>query len=334
MIKISDISPVDQTSVYKSISDLETEFLKRLRVNTKPEDKLNVLSRKKAKNKNPGKEFEICQYLKTNFKNIILDKPNDLFKIIKHFESKGWDISIYKNDKSTRFGKQILEAFGYSERFRSQIGRGIWLAQQLNIKTCPYCNAQSTLIVPTSTGKSIAKFQFDHFFFKDRYPYLSISLYNLIPSCVNCNITKSTKSLNLVNHYHPYFLNFSRYFKFRLKYNPDPKKLNIAQVKKQNLQIVLKANYADPDNLVKNHNDIYHLSGVYNRHQDIAEDLLYKAIIYTQGLISGHLKIEKLFPDRSTYLKYLIGTFPATKDVLKRPLSKFAQDIANQLGLK
>ncbi|MFK4985705.1 hypothetical protein ACI4B7_28170, partial [Klebsiella pneumoniae] len=82
----------------------------------------------------------------------------------------------------------------------------IWLARQLNLKCCPYCNAQYTIIANSDAGKTIAKFQFDHFFSKDKFPYLSISLYNLIPSCANCNITKSKKPLNLKDHYHPYFL--------------------------------------------------------------------------------------------------------------------------------
>ena len=336
MIKISDIEPIDRKSKYKKVANLETDYLGRLRINTKPEDKLEELIKKKkrSKTKKSARELAALIYLKKEFPNsLILGTPKDLYQIIRTFHKRSWQSLVYKNKKSTTFGKQILEVFGYSKRFRSQVKRGIWLAEQLNIKVCPYCNAQSTIVASATSGKKIAKFQFDHFFSKDQYPYLSISLYNLIPSCANCNITKSYKNLDLVNYYNPYFSDFSIYFKFHLKYNPDPKKLNISQVSKQNLEIELVAKHPDPNHMVSKHNDLYHLKGVYNRHQDIAEDLLVKAIIYTNGLISGHLKIKGLFPDRSTYLRYLISAYPDSKDLLKRPLTKFTQDIAKQLKL-
>jgi len=336
MILISNIEPVDLLSPYKKISDLEADYLLKFQSNYKPKEALVKAISNKRKGKSTHKkmtELAILNYLENEFDKIVLKKPKDLNDIISYFNKRGWQKFIYENDKTTAFGKQLLEIFGYSKKFRSQVKRGIWLAKQLNLKSCPYCNAQYTLIASADTRKYIAKFQFDHFFSKDKFPYLSISLYNLIPSCANCNITKSKKLLNLKDHYHPYFLDFSLYFKFYLKYNPDPKKLTISQVRTQNFEIELVPKHSGSKAFVDEHNKLYHIKGVFNRHQDIAEDLLMKAVIYTNHLQKAHLKIEGLFPDRSVYLRYLIGGFSSERDILKRPLTKFTQDIAKQLKL-
>lgn len=336
MIKISNIAPIDPNLGYKTISDLKNDYLQKFKQFYMPEETLKIELSNKKKGKISTKkinEIRILDYLQHNFDDILLKDPQGLHDIIIYFKKRGWHKYIYTNDKSTRFGKRLLEIFGYTNHFRSLVNRGIWLAKQLNIKTCPYCNAQYTILVMHTSNKAIAKFQFDHFFSKDKYPYLSLSLYNLIPSCANCNITKSKKILNLKDHYHPYYLNLSAYFKFYLKYNPEPSKLTIKQVKNQNLEIELVPKNNSVKTFVDEHNNLYHISGVFNRHQDIAEDILTKAIIYSRHLQKAHLKIKGLFPDDATFKKYLIGNYVESDDILKRPLTKFMQDIARQLKL-
>lgn len=336
MILVSDIEPLDFLSTYKKISDIEIDYPLIFQSNYKPKEVLDKAIRNKNKGRSSKKkkaEIAILTYLLKNFDDLIVKKPKELSNTILYFNRKGWQAYIYNNDKATVFGKQLLEIFGYSKKFRSQVKRGIWLARQLNLKSCPYCNAQYTIIANSDAGKAIAKFQFDHFFSKDEFPYLSLSLYNLIPSCANCNITKSKKQLNIKDHYHPYFLDFSVYFKFYLKYKPDPNTLTIRKVKAQNLEIELVPRHVNVKAFVDEHNKLYHIKGVYDRHQDIAEDLLIKAIIYTKHLQKSHLKIKGLFPDRTTYLRYLLGNYANNKDILKRPLTKFTQDIAKQLKI-
>jgi hypothetical protein len=213
------------------------------------------------------------------------------------------------------------------------LDRGVWFAKQMNIKVCPYCNAQNTILTNKDFGNEILKFQFDHFFPKSEFPYLSISLYNLIPSCANCNITKSSKSLNLNEHYHPYEMDFANLAKFKLSYNPDPLLLTVNNIKNQNLEIDFISNFNDPLNIIGKHNELYHIKGVYNRYNDVAEELLITSIIYTSKLAKMHLKIKGLFNNEEDYFRYVIRNYPYQKDILKRPLAKFTQDISKQLKL-
>lgn len=57
----------------------------------------------------------------------------------------------------------------------------------LDVKVCPYCNR--CLIEPINDGvvKKTVVGELDHFYCKSKYPYLAVSLYNLVPSCGICN---------------------------------------------------------------------------------------------------------------------------------------------------
>ncbi len=62
-----------------------------------------------------------------------------------------------------------------------------WLQRQLGVKVCPYCNRMYTT---TLFGGYKIRPDFDHFYPKSKYPYLAVSLFNLIPSCSICNRKK------------------------------------------------------------------------------------------------------------------------------------------------
>lgn len=64
----------------------------------------------------------------------------------------------------------------------------------LDISICPYCNSEEIEQVNNDTGTGYRP-AFDHFIPKCKYPLISFSLFNLIPSCTKCNSTYK-KSLN------------------------------------------------------------------------------------------------------------------------------------------
>lgn len=61
-----------------------------------------------------------------------------------------------------------------------------------SIEVCPYCN--HVLIGPKSKDKKdYSTGQLDHFYCKELYPYLALTLSNLVPSCGGCNGTGKGK---------------------------------------------------------------------------------------------------------------------------------------------
>lgn len=88
-------------------------------------------------------------------------------------------------------------------------GRADWdayaLCRMSRYKTCPYCQqSYAFTIVRTSDGKSFRP-TLDHFYDKKSYPYLALSLYNLVPSCHICNSSlKGTGDFLKRQHLHPF----------------------------------------------------------------------------------------------------------------------------------
>ena len=87
----------------------------------------------------------------------------------------------------------------------------LWkLAERLNkhLKFCPYCNAETIYAITIKDGKTrLIKSAFDHYFPRGRYPFLGLSLYNLIPACTRCNSgLKGDQYVGLVSMAHPYAL--------------------------------------------------------------------------------------------------------------------------------
>jgi hypothetical protein len=115
--------------------------------------------------------------------------------------------------KASDFGKKIYEIFDY-DSFR-QSSKCDWLLNEIFIPVCPYCNREVTISVRDSRSKKKHLLDIDHYFSKARYPFLSLSFYNLIPACHVCNSRyKGTKEFSLKTHTHPYIDSFHNYFRF------------------------------------------------------------------------------------------------------------------------
>jgi hypothetical protein len=107
----------------------------------------------------------------------------------------------------------------------------------LDIKACLYCQSQFTFNL-----KDYFLFSFDHFYSKKDYFFLSLSPYNLIPSCANCNQFKGIKKYKLSTHYHPlvddihsnYEVQVDRKDELKLLLNPFTKDQIRIMVKRKN----------------------------------------------------------------------------------------------------
>ena len=74
------------------------------------------------------------------------------------------------------------------------------IMETLEVRVCPYCNHA---FIDYETA-----FQKDHFFAKSKYPLLTLSFFNLVPSCSYCNTKKSTKEIHDIK-LNPYHMNFN-----------------------------------------------------------------------------------------------------------------------------
>lgn len=243
----------------------------------------------------------------------ITAKPLELSLVKKYVDDS---FSDWKETVHTDFRKALNDAYGYKH------DKLLFLAKMLNVKTCPYCNMQYTLCAEAYKDgelvEKMAKFQYDHFFDKAEYPMLSMSLYNLIPSCASCNQGKSKRPLSMA--FHPYSTAIKDTFRFRVK---DPSDLLAGGDDKK---IEIKLVPQKPVD-VDAYNEMFHIESLYQRHRDVAREVFARAYVdpyYEDGSNFEFLK-DSNFMERLEK-----GFYPDEEDIDKRPLTKLQQDLWKQ----
>jgi len=244
-------------------------------------------------------------------KEIILAKPDKLLEVAnkyKHYNSK------FEN-KYDNFTKKKQEYNAYD------------LASKLQVNVCPYCNINPTYTVITENNTQITRPEFDHFYDKATYPVLSLSFYNLIPSCHICNSTiKGTKKFSYKTHMNPYSDNFDSVAKFYLNI-----KDSTFYYKIDGFDISLKTE----DERAENNIQSFKLNELYQNHKDIVLELIQKQSMYNDSYIDELLKEYEgtLFKNKEDLQRLISGGYVSDEEIGKRPLSKLIKDITNELGI-
>ena len=272
-----------------------------------------------------SEEKKVLQYLRdeTNLREIVIAVPSTLESFCTHFDKcLFWD-----GKKPTPFGSLVLNnIFKYDNFRKGKVAK--WLAKALGIKTCLYCNGQFCL----STGKKIYH-TFDHFFSKKKYPILSLSFYNLIPSCDNCNRTKSDKDMNLKDYKHPYDVINPLIDEFKFKIASDSEIL--FRTGNYRDDQILKIKLDDMGSkFAKNHIDMFKLEDRYSIQKDIAAELIWKSVIYSKPYLDDLEKLlNKTGVNKQELKRIILANYPQKDDFHKRPLAKFMNDLAEDLKL-
>lgn len=199
----------------------------------------------------------------------------------------------------------------------------------IGIKACVYCNAVLTISTEKIKPRSIehkGNFDVDHYHSKDDYPFLSIFLFNLYPSCAPCNRkkSKSTKINFELYSDNPVSLTISD-FKFKLDSGAKAKFL----LTKKNEDL-----HFDFASGKSGFQETFGVQQIYETQKDLIEELIIKKLMYDKdnrkSLYNSFSKLQ-LHPD--LYLRTLIGNYTKQQEIHKRPMSKFMQDIARDLGI-
>lgn len=308
---------IHQNKVVQIQKDLITEIEKQRK---------NALEKLKIIDKNQyvvdEKDYLECVIKLYEEENLLMKKPSEIQDLIKLIDI------IPPNSKSLKKGlkSEILENLNY-KGLRSTFYPNYFY--RIGIKSCVYCNSVLTISTKKKNPRSIehkANFDVDHYHSKDDYPFLSIFLFNLYPACAPCNRKKS-KSKSIM---------------FDL-YTNDPKKIKSSEFKFK-LDKGSMAKYL----ITKNKEDlhfnfhsgktgfqkVFGIQEIYETQKDVIEELVVKKYMYDkdnrESLKNSFSKLS-LKPD--LYLRTLVGNYIKEQDIHKRPMSKFMQDIAKDLGI-
>lgn len=145
-------------------------------------------------------------YLRNNIDALLLGNPSILRKHIRQIKNNfPWFHNYAILNPSRRSKKQynaeiasvvlaVRKSFDYDSFSRARTTWGAYtLVKAYDLRLCPYCNLnhvnchQDIGSKKLSTKKLEMRPPLDHYYPRANYPYLGISLHNLIPSCHQCN---------------------------------------------------------------------------------------------------------------------------------------------------
>ena len=271
----------------------------------------NHYSKLKSKLDQLEKDLDKSPY---SLKDILISKPEKLYKIGKWSKKQLINFDYMKN-KYNNFIQKKKEYNTYD------------LAKNLGVNTCPYCNINSIYTIIDENGEKISRPEFDHFLDKDTYPILSLSIYNLIPSCHQCNSNlKHTKSFNLDEYIHPYIDDLDKEMKFSLKISNSKfhYSLDGFEIEFQNINNSIK---------VENHLKIFKIKERYYYLKNIILELIQKKYMYNESYLDELFRKYEgtFFKNKEDLSRFVSGGYISEDEINKRPLSKLIKDITKDL---
>ena len=328
-IKITDILKKEVAS-----------FNKDLFVNTRPtsfqlpQDRLSKLALKISRRHHNYRLY--IEKIIDEYYDILNADPMKMNSLITEFDSivhnSRMDTKI--NSKKVGFNEKIVSAMRYEDLREKEFPAYLLNS---NIRTCVYCNAQSTLTIEPiyynkkkkkKRKKVLAKLQLDHFHPKSKYPFLCTSYFNLYPTCANCNLAKGKESALFELYTSGHDLDI---FKFWI----DNKSIINYWINLNLKNLEIKFESLDGNiELLQNHNELFQIQKIYDAQKDIGEELVWKAkanpTTYRKTL---NKTFNKIFPDPSIIDRMIISNYSKPEETFKRPMAKYTQDIARQLKI-
>jgi len=273
-------------------------------------------------------------YINANLKSIIIGRPCQLELHKTEIENH---LDGLTDEVKKSFKVEIKNVFDY-EGFRGS-QKAIWLAKSLNLKTCQYCGSQFLLLSKNSNGKIKLRFELDHFYPKSPYPYLSLSFFNLIPSCSSCNKNKTSADTLLSTHIHPHVgSSYDDISVFTLNKYDFASYLMVGKAAINITPIVRDGSTRTQKVKLDNHEAMFSLESIYSNHVDYAEELILKSVAYPQEyrkkLIEFLNKTDKsLLPNIDDLDRFILGNYTKTDEYNNRPLAKMTYDLAKELKI-
>lgn len=251
--------------------------------------------------------------IKENVKKLLLANKSQMEEYIKKFGK-------FNSIESDELQKYVFRYTDFSKRISAYT-----ILKKMKVNVCPYCNRQYTFTLESN----LIRPQFDHYFPKSLYPYLAVSIFNLIPSCSICNQAKG--SLDTYNEpiLYPYEEEFGEKTKFTIESNDIKSFLGMGE--NFNLCIDYADLIAESQDKVMRQTKVLHLEELYDMHKDNVCDIVLNHYINSNDRIKEILSIfPDLFDSEDEILKVLYMNDTRKDNWGKRPLAKLTYDINNK----
>lgn len=226
----------------------------------------------------------------------------------------------------------VKYVFDYSKFSRSTLFSK--LIQMLHVETCPYCNRAYTSTVKRSKKSFYRQNHVDHYKSQKHYPYLALTLPNLIPVCASCNIHKSYKDEDVL---YPYNERFGNNFAF-VTHPVSGYGYLVGELRTEDsfeVRIEKTANAvsdADYEKRVDNAVSRFGLDAVYSTHNHYVLDIFRQRYIFGDEYISDLCaSFPNLFSTQED-VRELLYMKPLADDQLNAsPLAQLTRDIDREI---
>jgi len=237
-----------------------------------------------------------------------------------------------KNKIGTRYSSQtniIKQFFNYDKnnkkikisKFQPKISK--FVEKNIEVHTCYYCNIDFINKFKTLENKTKNAFTLDHVINKATYPYLALSLYNLVPCCSTCN--SKVKGKKDIKDLSPTDKNFD--FEERVKFKTFLNNGNLQIDEEKDFDLFLKEDFSS---VYDRYIEVLNLDKRYEYHKDKVIEMINKRRDYPDSRIK---ELSLLTQKTQEEVKQdLFGKY-MDSNLFKEPLSKLIKDISEELWL-
>ena len=284
-----------------------------------------IANRKMEKFNNRSFESYYNSYIKSKLSNYSLEDIicGDFEKLVEIKRIIG-----LKYNSKTNILKQFFNYDKISKKFKSKTSAfqktiSKLFEENVDLHTCYYCNID---FINTFKNNNEIKnaFTLDHILEKAQYPFLALSLYNLLPTCYTCN-SKVKDSKIEFEKTSPTSKNFDFNLKVKFKSFIVNKDFQIKENDDFNIKLV--ESYSNKyDKYIKSLN----LNNRYDYHKYKVLEIIEKRREYPDSRIKELSLITKKTEEEIK--QDLFGIY-TNENFNRRPLSKLIKDISEELGL-
>lgn len=190
-------------------------------------------------------------------------------------------------------------------------------AMYLDVRVCPYCNRQYITTLLTEDAKTRA--DIDHFKPKSKYPWLALSLYNMVLSCKTCNSAFKGISDTAWN---PYTSSIAKNFRFVSDLNCEG-------------DDVISVKIDDNQDETEQYFNDFKIREVMQNHADVVKKYKQKKLAYNNEYLDSVLQnTQNLFNNKEEMKAAIFGYIPHEEDIDKVALGKLHYDLAKEFGLR
>lgn len=242
--------------------------------------------------------------------------------------------ALFKSVNDTLRGIFNYDNFA-SRKGQGKKGGGIPLLKTIlkYMRYCPYCNADMVYTITCDDNGKTYKSAFDHFYPRSRYPFLGLSLYNLIPSCDRCNSKfKHDKYKETLETFHPYLDDVDSETHFILIGLTNEMRHGVESADALKIRLVPRPTSANSvEASLTNYQSLYRIDDVYGQlYQDVAVQTLQIGEVINESYreeIKAHFLNVGICADP---VKIILGTPLKRKEINKYHVAKLKLDLLEQ----